>query len=132
MRKALPLALMALVLPGRAGAQDADCAAPQTQAEMNACAYQDWEAADAALNALWPQARAVTKAQDADLPDELKGADQALLNAQRAWITFRDAQCASEGFAMRGGSAEPLLIYGCMASLTEDRVENLRAVIEGY
>lgn len=124
--------LLLSVLPVTSLAQETDCAAAQTQTEMNACAYQDWEAADAVLNALWPQARAVTKAQDADLPEELKGADQALLNAQRAWIAFRDAQCASEGFAMRGGSAEPLLIYGCMASLTEDRVEDLRAVIEGY
>lgn len=124
--------LLLSVLPVTSLAQETDCAAAQTQAEMNACAYQDWEAADAVLNALWPQARAVTKAQDADLPEELKGADQALLDAQRAWIAFRDAQCASEGFAMRGGSAEPLLIYGCMASLTEDRVEDLRAVIEGY
>jgi uncharacterized protein YecT (DUF1311 family) len=124
--------LLLSMLPVTSLAQETDCAAAQTQAEMNACAYQDWEAADAVLNALWPQARAVTKAQDADLPEELKGADQALLNAQRAWIAFRDAQCASEGFAMRGGSAEPLLIYGCMASLTEDRVEDLRAVIEGY
>lgn len=124
--------LLLSVLPVISLAQESDCEEAQTQAEMNACAYQDWEAADAVLNALWPQARAVTKAQDADLPEELKGADQALLNAQRAWIAFRDAQCASEGFAMRGGSAEPLLIYGCMASLTEDRVEDLRAVIEGY
>ena len=124
--------LLLSVLPVTSLAQETDCAAAQTQAEMNDCAYQDWEAADAVLNALWPQARAVTKAQDADLPEELKGADQALLDAQRAWIAFRDAQCASEGFAMRGGSAEPLLIYGCMASLTEDRVEDLRAVIEGY
>ncbi len=124
--------LLLSVLPVTSLAQESTCEEAQTQAEMNACAYQDWEAADAALNALWPQARAVMKAQDADLPDELKGADQALLNAQRAWIAFRDAQCASEGFAMRGGSAEQLLIYGCMASLTEDRVEDLRAVIEGY
>jgi uncharacterized protein YecT (DUF1311 family) len=120
------------VLPALAAAQEVTCDAALTQADMNACARADWEQADGALNALWPRAREAAKAQDAALPDDMKRAGQALLEAQRAWIAFRDAQCRSEGFAMRGGSAEPLLVYGCMATMTRLRTEELQRLIDGY
>ena len=29
------------------------------------------------------------------------------------------------GFPMRGGSAEPLLVYGCLRQMTENRTEEL-------
>jgi uncharacterized protein YecT (DUF1311 family) len=96
------------------------------QQEMNACAEQDWMDADADLNAAYRAAMAVMKGYDADLAKSERGAEANLRNAQRAWITYRDAACAAEGYAMHGGSAEPLLIYGCRARLTEQRAEDLR------
>lgn len=125
---AFALALWPLAAP----AQPVNCANAMAQADLNACAAQDWQAADDQLNAVWPKARAALKAMDADLPDELKGGEQALLEAQRAWIIFRDAQCKAEGFPMRGGSAEPLLVYGCMTELTRHRTEVLTRLTEGY
>jgi uncharacterized protein YecT (DUF1311 family) len=119
-----------LCLPGAAGAQD--CAAAMDQATLNQCAYQDWQAADADLNAAYRQALALLQAWDADLPDDLRGGATALKEAQRAWITFRDKACEAEGFAMRGGSAEPLLIYGCMRQVTEDRARQLWAMVDAY
>lgn len=119
------LAVLLAVWPAMASAQEVDCANAMTQADMNLCAQADWQAADKALNAVWPKARAAMVATDADLPDDMKGAEASLLEAQRAWITLRDAQCKAEGFAMRGGSAEPLLIYGCMAEMTRQRTETL-------
>jgi uncharacterized protein YecT (DUF1311 family) len=118
------------VLPAMAAAQAVDCDNALTQADMNACAYQDWEQADAELNALWPKARAAMKRLDSVLSDDLRGADAALLASQRAWIAFRDAQCRAEGFAMRGGSAEPMLVSGCLATLTRQRIEDLRLMTE--
>lgn len=118
------------VLPAMAAAQEVDCDNALTQADMNACAYQDWEQADAELNALWPTARAAMKRLDSVLSDDLRGADAALLASQRAWIAFRDAQCRAEGFAMRGGSAEPMLVSGCLATLTRQRIEDLRLMTE--
>jgi uncharacterized protein YecT (DUF1311 family) len=56
----------------------------------------------------------------------------ALREAQRAWITFRDKACEAEGFAMRGGSAEPLLVYGCMRQLTEERTGHLTVMVQAY
>ena len=52
--------------------------------------------------------------------------------AQRAWITFRDNACAAEGYAMKGGSAEPLVVYGCMRTLTLERTAHLTSMVEAY
>jgi uncharacterized protein YecT (DUF1311 family) len=60
------LALACLALP--AAAQEVDCANAMAQADLNACAYQDWEEADADLNAAYKQAMAVMDEWDANLP----------------------------------------------------------------
>lgn len=116
--------------PISASAQGLDCARAVAQVEMNACAELGWKDADQVLNALWPQVR--RKAQDLDggLPKGQRGIWQAMLDGQRAWLTYRDKHCEAEGGPMRGGSAEPLLIYGCMQRLTEDRVRVLRGFLE--
>ncbi|MDQ0324410.1 uncharacterized protein YecT (DUF1311 family) [Rhodopseudomonas julia] len=116
-----------LTLPGAAGA--AECADPQTQAEMNACAAQTFEEADAALNEAWPKVLEYYRALDSELSDDLKGAEEALLEAQRTWIVFRDAHCASVGFAARGGTMEPLLVTSCKADLTRERTDQLLALL---
>ena len=120
--------LAALSLP--AAAQEVDCANAMAQADLNACAYQDWEAADADLNAAYQQAMEVLEGWDANLPAEEQGAAAALKDAQRAWITFRDKACEAEGYAFKGGSAEPLLVYGCMRVLTEERTAHLTGLVE--
>jgi uncharacterized protein YecT (DUF1311 family) len=116
-----------LVLP--AGAL-ADCRAPQTTFEMRQCAAQDYEAADVGLNAAYKAAQHAMRRLDADLPEDLKGASSALLQAQRAWIPFRDAACIVEGFQVRGGSLEPLFVMTCKTRLTRQRSAQLRQLIE--
>lgn len=115
-----------------AAAQDIDCANAMAQQEMNWCAEQHWLAADADLNAAYKEAMAVLTAFEAELEPEYKGGPAALKEGQRAWITYRDKTCEAEGFAMRGGSAEPLLVYGCMARVTEQRAADLWAFVEGF
>jgi len=124
------LVLACLSLP--ATAQEVDCANAVTQMDMNQCAYDDWEAADAELNDAYGQAMVLLQGWDADLPKDEQGGAQALKEAQRAWITFRDKACEAEGYAMKGGSAEPLLVYGCMRQLTEDRTSQLTGLVEAY
>jgi uncharacterized protein YecT (DUF1311 family) len=106
-----------------------DCTNAVTQQDMNQCAALDFEAADAELNIVWKDARASARAVDADLPDDLRGADKALLDAQRAWIAYRDGHCALAGFEARGGSLEPLLVSACLATLTRTRTQQLKEFI---
>lgn len=124
------LVLACLTLP--AAAQEVDCANAMAQVDLNACAYQDWEAADADLNAAYKRAMALLQDWDANLLAAEQGGAQALKEAQRAWITFRDKACEAEGYAFKGGSAEPLLVYGCMRVLTEERTAHLTSMVEAY
>jgi uncharacterized protein YecT (DUF1311 family) len=97
--------------------------------DMNWCAHKSWQAADAELNAAYQAAMAVLRAFDAELSPTLAGGAQALREGQRAWITYRDRSCEAEGYSMRGGSAEPLVVYGCMARLTRQRAADLRMLV---
>jgi uncharacterized protein YecT (DUF1311 family) len=121
-----------LIGPGAALAQDVDCANAPTQVDLTDCAGQDWDRADAELNAVYAKAVAAVKEIDSNLEADLKGAEDALRTAQRAWIAYRDAACETDGFLMRGGTAEPMLVYGCLARLTEERTAHLRNLAEGY
>ena len=133
MNHALLSPLLALLLSNLpATAQEVDCANAMSQSDMNLCAHDDWQAQDAALNDAYAKAVLMLEEWDANLPQAERGAVQALKEGQRAWITFRDKACEAEGYAMRGGSAEGLLVYGCMARLTEDRAGQLSWMIEAY
>ncbi|SLN29815.1 hypothetical protein AQS8620_00916 [Aquimixticola soesokkakensis] len=125
-------AVVFTLLADGAAAQEVDCSDPDTQMELTFCAQQDWQAADAALNDMYKRAMVVLSQID-----ESEGADQPyamtyLRDAQRAWITFRDNACAAEGYRAHGGSMEPMLIYGCRARLTEQRVQDLHLLTQTY
>jgi uncharacterized protein YecT (DUF1311 family) len=113
-----------------ARAQEAGCEDAITQREMNDCAAQDFTAADQELNEAYGAARAALRLIDRSLLPDDRGAEAALRDAQRAWITFRDNACAAEGFRMRGGSAEALLVYSCMTRLTNQRIDDLWSLAE--
>lgn len=103
-----------------------DCDNAISQSEMTACAQADFARADAALNAQWKVTMAAMKRRDRE--DQLGYAD-ALLAAQRAWLAYRDAQCVIEGYEMRDGSAQPMLVAGCKATLTRQRTKQLKDLV---
>ena len=113
-----PLALLlALMLPLKAEAQTAaDCVNPTTQMQSNACASYRYQQADAALNAAWGPARSFA---------EQIGQGDALLGAQRAWLTYRDAACAVQASPYAGGSIQPLIQLDCLTVVTMDRTKLL-------
>ncbi|CAN7515076.1 lysozyme inhibitor LprI family protein [Rhizobium sp. LjRoot30] len=108
-----------------------DCDNAQAQVEMNICAYRDFEAADKELNAQYKKTRAAMVEMDAMYEAEQRGAEKALLKAQRAWIDYRDGHCEAYGFEAHLGSMEPMLISGCQAELTRARTKELKALAEG-
>ena len=126
------LAVPQMAIPARPPLK---CDDPQTQLEINLCAATDAKKADAELNKQWTTTAAIMHAQDKAgyVPrDGRPGYYAALLDAQRAWIKFRDLQCRSEGYAMRGGSAEPMMISGCIAEMTRTRVKQLKDMAANY
>ena len=115
--------LVLMTIPARAD-DVPNCKDPQDQSTMTQCAGLDFERADKELNALWPQLKA-----DAETSDKNSGNHEyadALLASQRAWITFRDAECIWQGYEAHGGSLEPMIVNVCSARLTRDRIKQLQ------
>ena len=125
--------LAAALVAGAQPAQDRrNCEDPPNQAEMNLCASTEFERADDELNALWPRVIDEVRRADIELGPVADGrvsGEAKLREAQRAWITFRDAHCTMVGYEARGGSMEPMLYNGCRAQVTRDRVAQLRSAI---
>lgn len=115
---------------------DQEAAERGIQQDMNICAHRDYLIAHAALNAQWKVTRAKMEARDADWEnykpdyDTRPGWFASLLEAQRAWLTYRDAQCRVDGYTARGGSLEPLLVSTCKTALTEARTQELKELAE--
>lgn len=128
----LCLGLLCLAGTARADDDDApvDCQNATTQTDMNICADRDEKAADAALNAQYKKTRAASVDWDDNADGADKGAEAALLKAQRAWVAFRDAECDAEGFQAQGGSMQPMIISGCLATLTKQRTKELKDLAE--
>lgn len=124
-------ALVAALLPGRAPAQEVDCANAMTQRDMNLCAARAYDAADAELNRVWRAVITELRRWDQYLPEGAAPAEETMRQAQRAWIPFRDAACEAESYMARGGSMQPLLRFGCLVRLTERRTEDLRGILDG-
>jgi uncharacterized protein YecT (DUF1311 family) len=102
--------------------------------DMNYCAGQDFEKADAELNSVYKQAVESQKQVDkdsAEINPAYVGAVQALRKAQRAWIDYRDGHCEGVGYEAVGGSMQPMLIAGCKAGLTQTRTKELNDLIKG-
>ena len=114
---------------------DWNCDDPMVQQEMNWCAAQEYRKADRALNRQWKETAAAMKARDAvwqrdvEMKDARPGFFATLLEAQRAWLKYRDTHCRAEGYYARLGSLEPLLVSTCLTALTKARTAQLRELV---
>ncbi|MEQ8345196.1 MAG: lysozyme inhibitor LprI family protein [Sneathiellaceae bacterium] len=128
----LILALLALLpLHAAVAAEAGDCTSPQTNLAMQECADANYRAADAALNAAYGEVMGRLRQMDKeDGPDS--GLADALKAAQRAWIPFRDGQCAWEAGFFTGGSIAPLIRLTCLTELTRARTGQLRQTLKTY
>ncbi|AUU84896.1 lysozyme inhibitor LprI family protein [Leclercia adecarboxylata] len=97
-----------------------ECANASTQAEMNSCTAQQYQAADKTLNQTY---QAAIKRADAPQRELLK-------KAQQAWIALRDADCAFIGSGTQGGSIQPMIVNQCLADKTNEREAYLATLMQ--
>ncbi len=93
-----------------------DCA-DKTQSGLDVCADAAYKKADAGLNGAYK-----------DILKRLKddGAKTKLLvTAQKAWLGYRDAECAFASSGVAGGSIQPMVISLCLEQVTKARTKGL-------
>jgi uncharacterized protein YecT (DUF1311 family) len=126
MKRIIALAIMLMPHIARAVAADAipypvsDCGQLTVQSEINACASANLQAADTALNKIYQQ----VMAQQSDIASK----DQ-LKDVERAWIAYRDKECALEvGPRETGGSIWPMEMSNCLEEKTAARIRELTEI----
>jgi len=107
--------VLAPASPARAACEDLP------QRDMNVCADEAFQKADANLNALYQEIRQ-RLAGEADIA-------ALFVAAQRAWLPFRDAECKFAASGVSGGSICPTIYAGCLERLTKARVEDFQTYL---
>jgi uncharacterized protein YecT (DUF1311 family) len=89
---------------------------------MVMCNMEALQSADDELNKAYKSIMEEYKGSEKDFT-EIRN---RLRNAQRAWINFRDTDCQLKGIDMLGGTGERVIVSGCHASTTIQRVKDLK------
>lgn len=118
--------MLALLVSGHCSALD--CANATTTIDMNECAHQQQQAVEAQLNETWREVTKHLGGDDSHYPE----VRAKLLEGQRAWIKFREADCAAMYLLHQDGTMRNLMHIGCMQSHAEQRIKSLQAFIETY
>ena len=119
MRRVSILACAWLALAASASAEEC---ADQSQMGLNRCANAAYEKADAALNGVYKE---ITRRLKSDAAKT-----GLLVNAQKAWLAFRDAECTFANSANAGGTIYPMVYSECLERLTKARTAELRAYLK--
>lgn len=92
----------------------------QTQLEMNEKAYDDYLNADALMTKMYRKAQKV-----------LANSKQKklLLDAQRAWLIFKESHCKTVAEAYDKGSMQPMVYSTCLQQITKERTKQLKRII---
>ena len=86
-----------------------------TQADMTLSASRESAMADDDLNAAYKDLKPTLDA----------GAKAKMVTAQKAWITYRNAESSFAGLPYAGGSMAPMMVMSACASLTQQRTAEL-------
>ncbi len=140
MKKAMPFLIIALTLSSTSAIANVSSDLAAIDAHYNACIAKDsdnaglkectntaYSEADKVLTKTYRSIQAalkITQPEDSEADDQ-KEKFKRLLTSERAWITYRDAECDLRGVEMLGGSGEGLVIGTCLYSLTAQRVKDL-------
>jgi uncharacterized protein YecT (DUF1311 family) len=106
-----------------AQAPQPDCKSPQTQLDINICSDRATKVADRKLNETYKrlQARYRNTSNSKNLVD-----------AQLAWISFRDRNCKFAADRFSGGSIAPTIYSRCIERITVQRTDELERYVKGY
>jgi uncharacterized protein YecT (DUF1311 family) len=109
-----------------ASAQTADpCKTQSNTVEMDACAKQTLTRQDKALNEAYQKLMKSLVPDDKDDRTDYTDVRKKLVDAQRAWITYRDNDCKAKLRLNENGTMRGVIYLGCLSDRTEQRTKEL-------
>jgi uncharacterized protein YecT (DUF1311 family) len=103
-----------------------DCKAATGEDAVATCAEDAYKEADAALADVWPKAKAAADAKDTATKSNKHSFRDTLVAAEKAWLTYRAAECDWESSEPKGDLSEPVVMNQCLARLTMSRANLLK------
>lgn len=101
-----------------------DCKNATNTLDMNECAAVEQKAVESRLNGVYQRVMKELDKPGEDL-EKYSEVRKKLLEAQRAWIRFRQADCDAMYAHYSGGSMRNLVYLDCMRSRAEKRIKEL-------
>jgi uncharacterized protein YecT (DUF1311 family) len=98
-----------------------NCDKANSTVELNQCALQDQQKVERQLNAVYQETLKVF-ASAGEASTKAK-----LIDAQRLWVKFREADCEAEYDKWQGGSIRNVMYSGCMQERAKQRIKELQA-----
>ncbi len=126
--------LRATLLPVVLLASDADaidCSQAITTPDLNECASIEKDKVEARLNETYKQVLASLDQSDPLFKDDAARAKAKLIEAQRAWIRYREADCDARYSLNASGTIRTVIWFGCMRSDAEQRIKELTSFMDG-
>lgn len=97
--------------------------------DTSSCLSAEAQVWDVLLNEVYGQVRPELASRDETYGYSIPTAE-ALLEAQRAWIAFRDAECGLQYAMYQDGTIRSIVGASCHMQMTARRVFELRALLE--
>ena len=122
------LLLFTLIVPAAvyAGSNTGvDCSAARANAEVEHCTALAQQETEEALNGVYKALVAELSRPDTE-QDNYTAYRKKLLVAQRAWITFRDADCAAQYEMHRASVIGSSMLLSCKQQRAEQRIRELQ------
>ena len=100
-----------------------DCKKAMTTLDINACAQADFELVEKKLNDTYRRVmKSLSKPDEGLAYAEIK---KGLIEAQRAWVVFREKDCDAYYTLHASGTIRTVMYIGCMQNHAEQRIKAL-------
>jgi uncharacterized protein YecT (DUF1311 family) len=101
-----------------------DCDHAVTTLDINECAWGEQKKVETKLNQVYQRVLKGLDQPDTEM-EHFSHMKESLLQAQRAWITFREANCRAAYDRNASGTMRTVIYIGCMQTHAEQRIKEL-------
>jgi uncharacterized protein YecT (DUF1311 family) len=116
--------LLAITVSAKAESTEIDCSSAFSTPDIERCAAIELDAVEVSLNQAYRRlVKQLTKPDTAQ--DNYSDYRNKLLNAQRAWIKFREADCDTQYAMHRSGTIRNAVYLNCKQQRAEQRIKEL-------
>lgn len=128
----LLLSVLASNFAAAAGTDPADpCKSQSNTLELNECAARTLEARDKALNLAYQNLLKKLVPDDQYDKTDYATTRKYLIEAQKNWIRYRDADCSGQYVLYAEGSIRNIVALNCQIEKTEQRTKELNHWVMG-